>query len=712
MFQRHCSDEKLLSHLDGELSPQAAELVRQHLQRCWSCRRRAAELENTLHSLSKVIDGVDHPDPLWLAETRLKIEQRQRQIDRDLAAIPKLGMLRGGARPKLLVPAVCAASLLLALVIWWYGERPIEPTAAEVIALARTAEVEIHQQPTRQVFRVEFAQVHPEPKQYSRRLEIWSDPTGERSAARWKGPAGDLKHAVYRPERGRHYIYDPEVTPTAVLAANHSPKLVSVAEIGQNGHQVEELEAGFLRWLEGRQWQPLALVPGLASFASRDGAILDLERIRLPGGQDAMRVTARRAGEDLSVEILLEVDSREYRPRFLRLRFETPQRVVHVRLIPEEQSQISAARLSPEIFEPDYPQHVPAAPVATNRLPAMPPIEAPAHETPPRPLPSELIATEIEARYALHRAGACLGDPIEIVHSCENVRISGVVSSSERKNELIAALGEIEATPWLMYDLRTIAEALAAQEVSHETDRREIPDESASADALAMRIAGHRLPIEDHLERYFRAQWKSTESGPQELDESIRQLAAQVVTLSGDALADAWALRRLVEANRREWTARQPSRSRWLLEAMFRDHLNELHAKVGQIRRLVEPALSEVAKPSVVANADQAAPSADKGSLPAGGARVLEVFGSVENVRSQVLSLFADGAPPSDTKNPEASGRLSLGSPEETARLLLDILPMVEAETRSLRESRGLDFVQDEASASAYDPCGWDGASL
>lgn len=714
MFQRHYSDERLLSYLDGELPARTAEAVKQHLEQCWSCRRRAGELEDTLRSLSKTVDEVNYPGPLWVAETGLRIAERQREIDRDLASVPKLGILRGGLRSRLLVPAVCLASVLLAVAIWQYGQHASEPTAIEVIALAQTAEVEIHQQPTRQVFRVEFTQVHPEPKQYSRRLEIWSDPTAERSAARWRGPAGDLKYAVYRPERGRGYIYDPAVTPTAVLEADRSAKLVSVTEIGENGHQVEQLEAEFVKWLEGRQWQPLALVPGLASFASQDGAVLALEQIRLPVGEDVLRVTAQRVDEDLSVELLLEVDSREYRPRLLRLRFETPRRVVHVRVIPEEHRQVAAARLPVAIFEPDYPQHIPTEPMAANRLPALTPTEAPAPDTPPRPLPSELLATEVEARYALHRVGAFLGDPIKIARSCTNVHVSGVVSTPERKNQLVAALAEMEENPWLIHDLQTIDEVLASEELSQdpsfEPDHEGTRDERGVTDDLAVLIPGHRLPLEDHLKRYFRANRKSAEGSSDELDENVRRLAAEAVALSGDTLAEAWALRRLAASTRKDWIRRLPPRSRWLLEAMFRDYLNEIHAKAGQLHKLIEPALSEIADSAGVGNADRTANPADKASVPIVGTDILEVFGAVEEIRSQVLSLFADGGPTLETQNAEASDRVRLRSPEQTARLLLGMLARVEAETRRLGRLSPLDFAQDAAIASVPDPCGWDDA--
>lgn len=684
----------------------------EHLKQCWSCRRRAGELEDTVRAVSKALDEVDYPGPQWVAEASIRIKEGQQRVDRELTATPKLGMLGDGSFPKLLLPAAGLALLLLTAGIWRYGQRPGEPTAVEVIALAGSAEGAIHQEATRQIFTVELTQVRPEPKQRSRRLEIWSDPEGGRSAARWKGPAGNLKYAVYRPERGRRYIYDPKVAPAEVVAASGSPKAISVFQIGENGLDVEELEIGFMKWLAGRQWQPVALVRGLASFASQDGVVLAWEPARMPDGTEVLRVSARRADEDLSVQLLLVVDASAYRPQILELRFETPGRIVHVRIIAEESRQVPPERLSLAVFEPDYPHQISTGAVAVGPLPATPTSEALAREGTPRTTPSKLIATEVEARYALHRVRACLGDPVAISHDCESVRIRGVVSTSERKNQLIAALAEIEETALLIHDLRTVDEALAAealsQDHSQESEREGALGEFVAEDGVAVQIAGHGLPIQDHLVRYFRANREEAESGPNEVDESVRRLATEVVTLSGDALAEAWALRRLVEASRPEWTRRLPSRSRWLLEAMFEDHLTELEAKAAQMRRLVEPALRESAAPTP---ATTAVPS-DEAGLLNGGAGILDVFEKVEEVRSHVLSLFADSGPTLEAGNPRPSTRFKLRSPEQTMRVLLDNLPRVEAETRRLRDLPGMHFSRDAATTEGHDPCGWRNASL
>ena len=53
---RHVSDYDLLFYLDGELAARKAGKCRTHLEHCWSCRARAAKLQDTIHSFAAFVD--------------------------------------------------------------------------------------------------------------------------------------------------------------------------------------------------------------------------------------------------------------------------------------------------------------------------------------------------------------------------------------------------------------------------------------------------------------------------------------------------------------------------------------------------------------------------------------------------------------------------------------------------------------------------------
>jgi hypothetical protein len=50
----HLSDQQLLTHIDGELTPQDEKQVREHLDACWKCRVRKQEIEHAIADFVRV----------------------------------------------------------------------------------------------------------------------------------------------------------------------------------------------------------------------------------------------------------------------------------------------------------------------------------------------------------------------------------------------------------------------------------------------------------------------------------------------------------------------------------------------------------------------------------------------------------------------------------------------------------------------------------
>jgi hypothetical protein len=146
----------------------------------------------------------------------------------------------------------------------------------------------------------------------------------------------------------------------------------------------------------------------------------------------------------------VDVDSARFLPRVQTLRFETPEQSVEFRLTAEirtmQQTELVAA-----VFEPKLPETratLPAAPA----LPGTP--RAPSTE--PRPVTAVAaesnIAREIEALYSLHRAGACMGDPVRISEESDGVRIGRVGSTesylaSGKIGDVLAEFAELRRGP-------------------------------------------------------------------------------------------------------------------------------------------------------------------------------------------------------------------------------------------------------------------------
>jgi anti-sigma factor RsiW len=70
LFQRHCSDETLICHLDGELPFYAKAPVHRHLERCWQCRLRLSEIEAQVLAATRAMKDDAFPGPQRMADAR------------------------------------------------------------------------------------------------------------------------------------------------------------------------------------------------------------------------------------------------------------------------------------------------------------------------------------------------------------------------------------------------------------------------------------------------------------------------------------------------------------------------------------------------------------------------------------------------------------------------------------------------------------------
>jgi anti-sigma factor RsiW len=85
IFRKHCTEDVLLAHLDGELPVPVDMHVRRHLLSCWKCRARLAEVESQIVELARLFKEEPLLDPSRVVDGRERLE---------------LGMARCEASPK------------------------------------------------------------------------------------------------------------------------------------------------------------------------------------------------------------------------------------------------------------------------------------------------------------------------------------------------------------------------------------------------------------------------------------------------------------------------------------------------------------------------------------------------------------------------------------------------------------------------------------
>src|SRR5712671_5606971 len=92
-FRKHCSDELLVGHMDGELSLRQGAIVRSHLKRCWECRGRLVKFEEQAQAVVKALADPHFPETDRIAEARYKFAVWEQRFERDFDRGPRLSLL-------------------------------------------------------------------------------------------------------------------------------------------------------------------------------------------------------------------------------------------------------------------------------------------------------------------------------------------------------------------------------------------------------------------------------------------------------------------------------------------------------------------------------------------------------------------------------------------------------------------------------------------
>ena len=464
----HCSDEELIAHLDGELGRFKKMRVRRHLDACWTCRARVAASENQIHSLSQAVDEWAFPGPFWSIDAKMQLGAGMREVEETLRdqPVPSRGF-------RLLRLAWVGASVLaLTAAIWMLQTKPAEDRSAvaETIARALGTEKELYRSPLQQEFIVQVAEIRPMRNARVSKLQIWSDGAGGRFASRWSTPDGQLKHALWKPSAGAEYVYAPAVSTAAVRQPAHMPQGDSISSLSNGSLDVTQMEAAFSQWLDSRAWHPISFASDLSVWSQQDGTVLRAERLAEPDGSTLVRITAQRTTNRLTAELSVDLDAADYRPRLQTIRFETPERTVEFRLAVTSIRAVGVTQIPPAIFAPDASLLPSASAGSTNRSSLN---IGSGSSIPPAATNGSLLddMRMIEAQYVLHRAGACLGEAVEIFQEPDGVRVRSRDALSSRRPETLAAFAGLQDVLAALAELRNRAEIPAETPVLNRSSR-------------------------------------------------------------------------------------------------------------------------------------------------------------------------------------------------------------------------------------------------
>jgi hypothetical protein len=231
------------------------------------------------------------------------------------------------------------------------------------------------------------------------------------------------------------------------------------------------------------------------------------------------------------------------------------------------------------------------------------------------PAPEELDAAELQARFALHQLGGCLGEQVACVRDGDFIVLRGLVETADRKAAISAALQPI---PHTKIEIRSFEEALTAEQQSSAT---------ASGPPRVERVPDSRKPFADRLRIL---------SKPRSTEELLTR-SRNAVQLADEALRHAWALRRLADNYPPERSSRLSADLQRLLGVMASDHAAQLQSVLAKYRENLDALL-------FVSAADVP---------PVAGASVPRLFMDVQKMERLTRSVFADSD--DEPSDPQAS---------------------------------------------------------
>lgn len=626
-FPSGCPEEQaLLDYLAGELGSRAARDIEQHLQTCTDCALRADELSQDFADVERALEVELPLPPLRQAAAlaRLRGQVEAYEATRGAWQYP---MPVGGTLARIgLVAAVAVLLIGGAAALYFEWDEPAL-TAEQVLDRAQESISVSSTRPSMATYEVEIAQLEPVPVTRKHQLVIWTDPSSGGYASQLRDPNGSLRHAVWRREADVPAVAYDRVAGDALTRVDRTvperpPTLL--ASLG-NDIDCDRLASGFARWLEARRWHPLRVSRDFALLASDDATV----RLERSGG--VVFVVAEKHQGGLRAEITLALDAESYEPHWLQIHFRSPQGESTLKLVQNEVRLIAASHLDASVFEARVPSQ---GALRDRSAPAPQPRSEPA---PDRPNPQ---VVEARLRHAVHRAGACLSEPVEIVRGADGMpALRGIVGTADMKKAILAALERSEGLDTVRVDIRTRQEAL--RDDGYRPDFDEIPFAPPSLDAgrSSARSAPLRgLVLASDLTAYFRAadSLKSADS----LEQDLSAFAEKAVERAEDLMRCAWALRRLAERYGSGDGETLPPEAADLVRGMFRGHLHGLGTSAAASADWTVPVLSAIAN---ARGAGERAPeAASRSAVPPSSwpEAFRSLFEAASSIHSDTLALL------------------------------------------------------------------------
>ncbi len=572
----HPSEDELLLYVDGELVPKATNLIRAHLEACWSCRVRTEKIEETISSFvdyrNQVLKPlVEQPPHGWRG-----FDGKLSRLGDEVGRPSLLANVRGTLgrifsaptweRGHLLrtldsrvllrpVAAIITVSLIVGLLIY-FNRTPVV-SASELLtrasdaqqrAIGATNQAVVYQKI--QVRRKAVTSSTPETVTW----EVWNDTVNARS-----------RQSVEL-SGGRQFL--DEMTdakaPSPKQKTNLPVMLSGLADILRANHMNPALPLSATSYDAWRR-----------SVVARHD---EVAKTKLPDGHDAFTLRTASSGQINAGEIIeasLVIRALDWHPVAESLRIKGADGEEEFELAETAYFVVSLNTLAPEIFAEQSivaasPTNSPAAPARKETEPLTPNIQPSA----------PVVATadlEVEVLRLLHEARADLGEQLAATRGADGLlHITGIVDTPERKTEIMRALQPVMNHPAVRIEIQTIAEALTQQQ------QQRIRSKATPAPVTEQKVEinSEAIAAAPELQRHFSS------------DDQLREFSARMVSQSRNAMRHVYAMKRLVvQFSPEELRTLSPeAKNKWV--ALIRSHARDYRNDVETLRHELQPIFS------------------------------------------------------------------------------------------------------------------------
>jgi hypothetical protein len=512
----HPSEKELLLFMDGELRKRQATRIEEHLAACWQCRAEVARTEAAIG------------DFVALRRKLFDHQLRRADLPSERASRALLGArLTQMAEPRRWKP--------LGLAFWpaVFGYRPIF-TAGSLVALLAILLV-----------------LQPMLAPGVSAMEVIQNTR----AAEERRPPETFLHQRIRIER--RAMQGPAVaTLNCELWKNAGRSRLLVTDTdSEPAKRLRELYRS-----RGADWQNLL---SAASFARLRESLGDV-RDEVSGREQITVITTPARAESSGDLKRLELTVRRSDWHAISQRIETREADYELTEVLEE--KLARDKVDPAIFfEP------PAAKAAPPVLAALRRIRPTLIPAPSGPTTEQLDRAEIQLREGLHQTGADVEEVPEIQREPGGIRLRLFAETTQRRQEILTALGEV---PYLARDVSD------AQSITSTGN----PPNPSAVRPLEPKLYTKAPPLAKALREY-----SGGLDPANDYVNAVRDSYLQV-------LVDASALARLAERySDPEWN-RLPAESQQRLNGIAADHLHAIRTNLPIYLGLVAPVLEEMSR--------------------------------------------------------------------------------------------------------------------